>query len=308
MYSGTTKKQRLGRILLFTTDPKSGLSLLQTINTPAVLDQKWCPIQPDGHPVLAVVNANKSIEIYRLKEELQLEQVTSFTFDDDPSETLILSLDWSKTGDPEIVCSDSKGRVHLLNLNNNQLQIQHSHHAHEYEAWISAFCYHDLNIYFSGGDDCMFFKYDKRVSQGPVSKNRSHEAGVTSLHSHSSKEYLISTGSYDEYIRLWDHRTMKHEMSSIKMPETLWRLKWDPFEKSRLLAACMLGGVHVVDATNIQKLKIIASHYDHKNLAYGADWCHLDAKKCGEYPEEGNILIASCSFYDHLLCVSKFYS
>lgn len=102
--------------------------------------------------------------------------------------------------------------------------------------------------------------------------------------------------SYDSNVRLWDIRHLKNCISEVKMPGTLWRLKWDPHFHRYLLSACMLGGVHIIDTQNPQNLEIIDSYYQHKNIAYGADWSHLS----------GEPLISSCSFYDNLLCVSKF--
>lgn len=86
------------------------------------------------------------------------------------------------------------------------------------------------------------------------------------------------------------------------MPGTLWRLKWDPFYHTFLLAACMLGGVHVIDT---KQEEIVNSYYEHKNIAYGADWSHLSQDKVTQYSNKGNVIIGTCSFYDNLLCVSK---
>uniref|UniRef100_A0A6P7FC31 methylated diphthine methylhydrolase n=1 Tax=Diabrotica virgifera virgifera TaxID=50390 RepID=A0A6P7FC31_DIAVI len=306
----STTKKRVGRLLLFSIDSDYGLKLLQTIDTPAILDQKWCHKKLWNCSVLGVTNAERKVDIYKLNNEtLQLELVTSCDVDTDVSETLVLSLDWS-TAIPdsdklEISCSDSKGNIHILELVNDTLALKESWHGHDFEAWITGFYYWDTNIIFSGGDDSMFLKYDRRLGSAPVSKNRSHEAGVTSFHSNSSKEYIVVSGSYDEHIRLWDIRRMKSEIESLKMPGTLWRLKWDPFNHDKLLAACMLGGVHIVDTSNSHKMEIIASHYGHKNIAYGADWCYLSKKESARFEGTGEHIIGSCSFYDHLLCISK---
>lgn len=98
---------------------------------------------------------------------------------------------------------------------------------------------------------------------------------------------------------------MKTPVNKIQMPGTLWRLKFDPFECRFLLAACMLDGAHVIDTVNVNNLKIVESYYEHKNLTYGSDWCFLDDKEVNVYDYSGNVLIGTCSFYDHLLCVSK---
>lgn len=102
--------------------------------------------------------------------------------------------------------------------------------------------------------------------------------------------------SYDCYVRLWDIRNMKAPSNEIEMLGTLWRLKFDPFECRWLLAACMLGGAHVIDTVN---LKTVTSYHEHKNITYGSDWSHLSA--------EGSKILGTCSFYDRLLCISKLY-
>lgn len=58
----------------------------------------------------------------------------------------------------------------------------------------------------------------------------------------------------------------------------------------------MLGGMHIINTVN--NLEIVESYYEHKNICYGADWAHLNANN--EY------IVGTCSFYDHLLCISKF--
>lgn len=119
-----------------------------------MLDQKWNYNKIDGFSILGVANALKKIEIYRLNNDMQLQLLSSFELRDNESETLILSLDWStgiyKSDEPEIVCSDSKGNVHLVRLVCNNLVLLNSWHGHDFEAWISVFYYWDTNVFFSG--------------------------------------------------------------------------------------------------------------------------------------------------------------
>lgn len=105
--------------------------------------------------MLGVVNAEKKVEIYKfVPENLKLELICDLTIDSDPTETIILSLDWSKginqTESTSIVCSDSKGNVHLLKFEKNKLFLELSCHGHDFEAWIAAFYYWDTNVFFSG--------------------------------------------------------------------------------------------------------------------------------------------------------------
>lgn len=46
-----------------------------------------------------------------------------------------------------------------------------------------------------GGDDCKFLRFDTRIdTSSPVNTNRSHEAGVTSLHCNWKKEFCLVSG------------------------------------------------------------------------------------------------------------------
>ncbi|KAK9888178.1 hypothetical protein WA026_000447 [Henosepilachna vigintioctopunctata] len=306
-------KQRVGRILLFSVSAKDGLKLELEIETAAVLDQKWCHQKINQEIILAVANSDSAIELYKLQKEhknITLKKVNTFSFPNEDDELLILSLDWSNNKSnsepPEIICSDSKGGVHILLLTEKELVLKASIiKFHEFETWIAGFYYWDTNIFFSGGDDCILYKYDQRVGSEPISRNRSHEAGVTSLHSNCSQEYILASGSYDEHVRIWDIRNFKCPKSEIKTPGPLWRVKWDPFSQNHILVASMLGGVHVLSGLDLMKPKIVDSYYEHGNIAYGVDWSFLTEDEVRNYPQEGNVMISSCSFYDNLLCVSK---
>lgn len=146
--------ERLGRILLYSiTSECCELKLHQKIETAAILDQKWCHNLIKQVSILGVVNAKGGLVIYKLNSDnIRLEEVTKYQFDD--SELLILSLDWStgkyETEEPDIICSDSKGSIHIFGLTNNKLVLKSSVCGHGFEAWIAQFYYWDPNIYFSG--------------------------------------------------------------------------------------------------------------------------------------------------------------
>lgn len=187
--------KRVGCILLFSVN-SNGLDLRQKLDTPAVLDQKWCPNQIGGHTILGVANAERSLALYQL-ENNQLKFLTKFVFLGDDTETLILSLDWSTNKyscqQPHVACSDSKGNIHLLQLVENELILEQTFHGHDFQAWITGFYYWDPNIFFSGGDDSVMLLFDKRCGTSPLKKVR-HDAGVTAFHSNKSHEFIIAAG------------------------------------------------------------------------------------------------------------------
>jgi len=121
--------------------------------------------------------------------------------------------------------------------------------------------------------------------------------------------------SYDENIRIWDTRHLKQPVFFTPLGGGVWRLKWDPHKWQHLLAACMHNGFCVLDYTdNTQSPFTVATYREHQSLAYGSDWCHLASEEVAMYvkdqilaagrPSEELSIVATCSFYDHKLCVS----
>ncbi|CAD6244171.1 GSCOCG00013282001-RA-CDS [Cotesia congregata] len=308
--TGTKSGQkRLGIIFLFKVESEQ-LKLLQKLNVPAVLDMKWAHKKCQGDILLGVVNSIGFLQVFKLKvDELEIELLTEARVCEDG---LALSLDWSTGGvqndatDVKIAVSDSKGRVSLFGVSLGKLECLSSQDAHEFEAWITAFDYWNTDVVYSGGDDCQFKRFDARKGLQVIGTNRSHEAGVTSLHSNPRKEFSLASGSYDETLRLWDTRNFRRPVSETKLGGGIWRLKWDPLEARYLLAACMYGGFRIVDCQNKDDPQVIAEYLEHQSIAYGCDWCALsveEAENCSS--QEYHQLVATCSFYDKMLKLSS---
>nr|XP_034191546.1 diphthine methyltransferase isoform X1 [Osmia lignaria] len=289
----SVSSKRLGRIYMFQVKTTGCLELLQQLEVPAVLDMKWAHVTCQTKIFLGVVNSLGYLQIYELKNDE--EKVLQLLIEEkvaNENEVLALSLDWCTgrfTNDnelvPKIVVSDSKGFISLFQIIENKLNKINSWPAHEFEAWITAFDYWDTNVIYTGGDDCKFQRFDTRIGYYPSTSNRIHGTGVTSLHSNATKEYLLSSGSYDEILRLWDTRNLKRPISEINLGGGVWRLKWDPFVQKYLLAACMYGGFRIVDCEKSESPSIIGEYNEHKSIAYGCDWCFLNSKKIGEQIE-----------------------
>lgn len=111
-------------------------------------------------------------------------------------------------------------------------------------------------------------------------------------------------------MRLWDTRNFRRPISENNLSGGVWRLKWDPFYHKYLLGACMYGGFKLIDCNSIDDPKIIGEYNEHKSIAYGCDWSSLDhdtiGSKLSEEENCRNIVIATCSFYDHKLDLSTF--
>lgn len=163
---------------------------------------------------------------------------------------------------------------------------------------------------YSGGDDCKFQRIDTRINNITL-LNKVHGAGVTSIHSNATREFLLASGSYDEILRLWDTRNFKQPISNVKLDGGIWRLKWDSSERKYLFAACMYGGFRIIDCENTVTLSIIGEYNEHKSIAYGCDWSFLNSEEISEQILERKIenvfLTSTCSFYDHILKISALY-
>ncbi|XP_047995725.1 diphthine methyltransferase isoform X3 [Leguminivora glycinivorella] len=289
------KQTRLGRIYLFQINQDTvELCPVQTVDTAGILDQKWSYHTIQNHAVLAVVTSEGSLQLYQLYKndgynfKLWLE-------DSIGQDVLALSLDWSTnkvSGEPMIVVSGSAGDVTVFKIVENGLMRVGTWKSHGFEAWIAAFNYWNLDLFYSGGDDCVFKSYDIRVPDAAVMTNRSHEAGVTSIRSHIDVEHQLITGSYDEKVRLWDARSLKRCLTESSVNGGVWRLKYHPRNPTRVLAACMYGGFRVLGVTD--SISVLCEYMEHESIAYGADW---------KFDDSGTV--ATCSFYDCSMHIGK---
>ncbi|KAK6642819.1 hypothetical protein RUM43_004321 [Polyplax serrata] len=294
---------RTGGVTIFTITEKE-LEVNYKVECPAVLDLKWCGRKLNGKIVLAVANAIGEIVLFHFDDKAIL-FMSKCVLKKKAGDFLTLSIDWTKQGDDTLMCSsDSKGNVTVIKVENDKLTILQEWNAHSLEAWIVCFDSFHQNIIYSGGDEGLLKVWDRR-SEGSssVATSKKHSAGVTALTSNIHKEYNLVSGSYDETVLFWDTRSWKRPVEEIMASGGIWRLKWEPSNRSRyLLAACVYGGFQIYDTI---LYKSVSEYKEHKSLAYGADWCHLEDSSI--YDPIGNAkssLVATCSFYDHTLNVS----
>lgn len=285
--------KRKGRIYLYDYNIElDSLEKVQTVETSAVLDQKWKLNEKQS--ILGIANSIGEIQIYDLKNS-KLNLKTSVNLNSEINDLLALSLDWS---DDKIVSSDSKGNISILKFSNSELVVQQSWLAHGFEAWICCFDKWNKNVVYSGGDDMLLNIYDIRADSSSLKmKNKSHNAGVTALLSFEKSEFKLATGSYDENLRIFDTRYLKNCLSEINLNGGIWRIKSHPSNEDLLLCACMYHNFSFVEISNENKeLNLIEEYFEHKSICYGSDWCFTtkDLKKS---------FFAVCSFYDHKLSV-----
>ncbi|KAK0142832.1 Diphthine methyltransferase [Merluccius polli] len=290
---GDVPHQRIGRLYLFEYRQEGPLTPplteLQRIDTPAILDLKWCHVAVSGDPVLGMATASGEVQLYTLSDgpgqqgKRCLKEQTSQSVG---PECLALSLDWStgrgESSDVRVACSDSSGCISVLSLGGAGLETTSQWKAHDFEAWITAFSYWDTQLLYSGGDDSKLKGWDLRMGcSSPTFTSKRHTMGVCSIQSNPHQEHILATGSYDEQVLLWDGRSMRQPLSETAVGGGVWRLKWHPTHPHLLLAACMHNDFHILDCHNALGVgggaacPTLASYILHNSLAYGADWSHL---------------------------------
>ncbi|XP_077259933.1 diphthine methyltransferase [Temnothorax americanus] len=304
-----TSTSRRGQILLLRITNDGELELLQEVCTSAVLDMKWLHVVDavETRVLLAVVDSTGYLQIHQLEndgEKLELVLVAKLKVNDDEN-VLALSLDWSREKytasfpihDTSILVSDSAGQISRFTWRESgDLTKDFAWPAHMFQAWIVAFDYRDPFVFYSGGDDDRFLCFDCRTGSRPVVESKEHTTGVTSVHSNVNETFLLATGSYDQSVRLWDKRNFKKPISKICLDGGIWRLKWDPFTRQYLFAACMRNGFNIVNHTDVIS-SVVVNYKEHEGLSYGCDWSFLKQPDLSRLNiPDGDTLISTCSF------------
>lgn len=152
--------------------------------------------------------------------------------------------------------------------------------------------------------------WDQRVGFAQAVFDRKHEMGVCSLSGVPMHSYLISTGCFDERLRLWDLRKTRSDKSEELVVfhsegGGIWRHKWSP-NGHHVLMACSHAGFAVVRVTHFGSDAVLpiftaAFYRPTEKLAYGVDW-RINSGS----PEQFEALIGTCSFYDNYISFATY--
>lgn len=294
---------RAGSISLFNVDSEAArLDLFHRIDTAGIFDIKWNPVGECASPLLAQADADGYLRIHSLG--CASHEANGFCLreisDEKVSSSMCLFLDWNPSA-TSITVGLSDGSVSIVSLAESQLETQESWKAHDFEVWTTSFDIHQPQLVYSGSDDCKFSCWDLRDGPSKLAFRNSkvHTMGVTCIAKNPTDPNTVLTGSYDEYLRVWDLRSISKPVNetSTCLGGGVWRIKYHPFLSGLVLAACMHNGFSIVKI-NGDKTEVIETYSKHESLAYGADW-HRDVSF-----HEGkrySTLVATCSFYDQLL-------
>ncbi|KAJ1345881.1 hypothetical protein KIN20_000510 [Parelaphostrongylus tenuis] len=181
--------------------------------------------------------------------------VTKFN-EDQPSsyslaiaEDLLLDVSASSLSNNDIICTDSTGFVHLVDLAAERKVSSFRAHSLPYsgvgcEVWTCAL---SGNLMCTGGDDGILKIWDIRDHM-IVQQYSEFSAGVT--FSDWEEDHLILTGSYDQHIRLFDMRSRRGPVQVSETAGGVWHIENCERTHAQVqcyLAACMYGGWALFD-------------------------------------------------------------
>ena len=334
------EQNRIGEIECYKVTTNRPIQSISSVKFDSgVLDMKICCGDPD---LLAVALSNSKLNIYSWvfeNDEPNLKILTSIS-DINGSEGLFLSVAWSESNylnsqSLKLAISTQSGSILIYDYNQESISQSlifssvHTMFNEAMPAWIVTFDIHSTgNRFLSGGDDCTMKIWDLRINNNKPIHNdsKTHQAGVTTAQWHPELEHIFVTGSYDEYIRIWDDRQLKKPiieehtgkysalvLNSFLIHFTLaggvWRTKWKTMKsnnRSYLAVSCMQGGSAIYDVNNLIDSKItwqqLYHHIDDSSnhLAYGIDFLNDDDH---ENEMKSKLVVVSCSFYDNSLSV-----
>ncbi|KAF6166572.1 hypothetical protein GIB67_005434 [Kingdonia uniflora] len=296
---------RSGSISLFSVDAQTNsLEPFHRINTSGIFDIKWSPIEVNGSPLLAQADADGYLRIHSLETSsihAKIGDSSLIEFGEEKvSSSMCLCLDWSPSA-TSISVALSDGSVSIINLCEAKLNIQQTWNAHKFEIWATSFDPHQPELVYTGSDDCRFCCWDLRegLSKLAFQNSKIHTMGVCCISKSPSDPNKLLTGSYDEYLREWDVRSISKPVSenSIRLGGGVWRIKHHPVVPGLVLAACMHNGFAIVNIGG-GNADLVETYCKHDSLAYGADW-----QRGSLHKKDGRerSLVATCSFYDRLL-------
>ncbi|KAL9372732.1 hypothetical protein Peur_034976 [Populus x canadensis] len=189
---------------------------------------------------------------------------------------MCLCLDWNPSA-TSISVGLSDSSVSIVSFSESQLDVIQEWEAHEFELWATSFDIHQPQLVYTGSDDCKFICWDLR----------------------DDDPNILLTRSYDEYLRLWDVRSISKTVNETLfcLGSGVWRVKHHPYVPGVVLAGCMHNGFAVVKIDE-EKGELMEIHAKNSTLAYGADW---QGGELYQKVKQNSTVVATCSFYDLLL-------
>uniref|UniRef100_A0A7N0TZU2 methylated diphthine methylhydrolase n=1 Tax=Kalanchoe fedtschenkoi TaxID=63787 RepID=A0A7N0TZU2_KALFE len=276
------------------------------METCGIFDIKWNPVGSSSCQLLGQADADGYLRVYKLASHSDgaSESAGAITLrevsDVKVSTSMCLYLDWNPSA-TAVAIGISDGSVAVVSVTESGLSLHQQWEGHQFEVWTSSFDCHLPHLVYTGSDDCRFCGWDLRddPSSAAFQNTKAHSAGVCCITKNPNDPNTLLTGSYDEYLRVWDMRSLSKPVNekSLCLGGGVWRLKYHPSIPDLVLSACMHNGFAIVD-TKSSMLEIVETYTKHESLAYGADW---QRRKLGNDNADTAHVVATCSFYDKLL-------
>ncbi|XP_045794174.1 LOW QUALITY PROTEIN: diphthine methyltransferase-like [Trifolium pratense] len=254
------------------------LEILSSISKPVVTpSSKSCSVSEciNDEDAAEDLTSNGANRLWNM-DRTYLKEITSEKISDSMCLFLKISTYPSATSTTVGLSDDS---VSIVSLRESKLEVQ-EWKAHNFELWTTSFDIHQLNLVYNGSDDCRFCCWDLRDSPSNlVFKNsKVHTMGVTCIEKNPHDPNRLLTGSYDEFLRVWDLRSISKPINetSISLGGGVWRVKHHPFIQGLVFSACMHNGFVIV-AIKDDKAEVLETYKKHDSLAYGADWQKVEA-------------------------------
>ncbi|KAL8154218.1 hypothetical protein V2J09_011978 [Rumex salicifolius] len=306
LHENADKPTRLGSISLFDVDAEGRrLELIHRVESAGIFDIKWNPVETGNAlgPLLAQADADGYLRIHGVEESEAREEVPGKCLRErdsiQVSSSMCLYVDWHPSA-TSLSVGLSVGSVSIISLSDSHLNLERTWKAHDFELWTTCFDVHQPQLVYTGSDDCRFSCWDLRqCAPSPAFQNsKAHTMGVCCIVKSPYDSNLLLTGSYDEYLRVWDMRSISKPVNetSVCLGGGVWRIKYHPSEPELVLAACMHNGFAIVEIDDEKKLQVKETYTKHGSLAYGADWQRGQSNH-----HRKNVTVATCSFYDKML-------
>lgn len=197
----------------------------------------------------------------------------TFTSDTIPVTSNML-LDVSQSDSSLTGATDDRGNAYVVDLDTSTVVASWAAHSLPYatddkcEVWTCAIT-KDSSVMATGADDGLLKLWDTR-SRTSIGHFKLFDAGVTFVE--WTSDDLLTTGSYDEHVRLLDRRQPRQEVKKTKLHGGVWNLSHFTAEsgQKRCVAACMYGGYAVLDDEDLSILE--ENEAAGGQLLYGATW------------------------------------
>ena len=216
------------------------------------------------------------------------------------SSSMCPCLDWNPSA-TSISVGLSNSSVSIVSFSESQLDVIQEWEAHEFELWTASFDIHQPQLVYTGSDDCKFSCWDLRDDPSNLvfQNYKIHKMDICCIEKNPSDPNILLTRSYDEYLMLWDVRSISKPVNEtlVCLGRGVWRVKHHPSVQGEVLAACMHNGLAVVKIGE-EKGELMEIHAKNGSLAYGADW---QKRELSQKVEQNSSVVATCSFYDLLL-------